>query len=597
MTDTLIDRRELGFQLYDMLDVESLNKRPEFAEHSRETFESAIDTAEQIAKELFANHNRAADEEEPTFDGEKVSMRPEVKVAFDAVAEAGFIAGRESFEDGGMQLPESVMSACLSLFTAANPSTTGYPFLTMAAARVIKSFASDDLKQQFLPKMLSGKFTGTMALTEPHAGSSLADIRSKATPAEDGTYRIQGNKVFISGGDHELSDNIVHLVLAKIEGAPSGVKGISLFLVPKFLLDENGEPSKRNDVALAGLFHKLGYRGTTSTALNFGEKNECVGYLIGEPHRGLSYMFQMMNEARLGVGMGGAATGYRGYQLALSYAKDRPQGRLPSDSNPETDPVNIIQHADVKRMLLAQKAYAEGALALCFYGAGLIDDANTAEGSKKEEAQLILDLLTPILKAWPSEFGPKANDLAIQVHGGAGYTREYDAELCWRDNRLNPIHEGTNGIQSLDLLGRKVWQQQGMGLKLLHKEIEQTLQNSHDNFKPWASQLKQALNRIAMVTAVIGQAIQKDPDTALANSHAYLSMMGHTVVAWLWLKQANIAQEKVSHVRTQEERAFYAGKIQAAQYFFVWELPLIERDFAVLSSMDATTIGMQEEWF
>ena len=597
MTDTLIDRRELAFQLYDMLDVESLNKRPEFAEHSRETFESAIDTAEQIAKELFANHNRAADEEEPTFDGEKVSMRPEVKVAFDAVAEAGFIAGRESFEDGGMQLPESVMSACLSLFTAANPSTTGYPFLTMAAARVIKSFASDDLKQQFLPKMLSGKFTGTMALTEPHAGSSLADIRSKATPAEDGTYRIRGNKVYISGGDHELSDNIVHLVLAKIEGAPSGVKGISLFLVPKFLLDENGEPSKRNDVALAGLFHKLGYRGTTSTALNFGEKNECVGYLIGEPHRGLSYMFQMMNEARLGVGMGGAAIGYRGYQLALSYAKDRPQGRLPSDSHPETDPVNIIQHADVKRMLLAQKAYAEGALALCFYGAGLIDDANTAEGSKKEEAQLILDLLTPILKAWPSEFGPKANDLAIQVHGGAGYTREYDAELCWRDNRLNPIHEGTNGIQSLDLLGRKVWQQQGMGLKLLHKEIEQTLQNSHDNFKPWASQLKQALNRIAMVTAVIGQAIQKDPDTALANSHAYLSMMGHTIVAWLWLKQANIAQEKVSHVRTQEERAFYAGKIQAAQYFFVWELPLIERDFAVLSSMDATTIGMQEEWF
>lgn len=597
MTDTLIDRRELGFQLYDMLDVESLNKRPEFAEHSRETFESAIDTAEQIAKELFANHNRAADEEEPTFDGEKVSMRPEVKVAFDAVAEAGFIAGRESFEDGGMQLPESVMSACLSLFTAANPSTTGYPFLTMAAARVIKSFAGDDLKQQFLPKMLSGKFTGTMALTEPHAGSSLADIRSKATPAEDGTYRIRGNKVYISGGDHELSDNIVHLVLAKIEGAPSGVKGISLFLVPKFLLDENGEPSKRNDVALAGLFHKLGYRGTTSTALNFGEKNECVGYLIGEPHRGLSYMFQMMNEARLGVGMGGAAIGYRGYQLALSYAKDRPQGRLPSDSHPETDPVNIIQHADVKRMLLAQKAYAEGALALCFYGAGLIDDANTAEGSKKEEAQLILDLLTPILKAWPSEFGPKANDLAIQVHGGSGYTREYDAELCWRDNRLNPIHEGTNGIQSLDLLGRKVWQQQGMGLKLLHKEIEQTLQNSHDNFKPWASQLKQALNRIAMVTAVIGQAIQKDPDTALANSHAYLSMMGHTVVAWLWLKQANIAQEKVSHVRTQEERAFYAGKIQAAQYFFVWELPLIERDFAVLSSMDTTTIGMQEEWF
>jgi len=597
MTDTLIDRRELAFQLYDMQNVESLCERSEYADHSRETFESALDTAEQIAKELFAPHNRLADEQEPTFDGKTVSMRPEVKVAFDAVAEAGFIAGREDYELGGMQLPESVMSACMSLFTAANPSTAAYPFLTMAAAGVVKNFASATLREQFLPKMLAGRFTGTMALTEPHAGSSLADIRTKAVLADDGTYRIQGNKVFISGGDHELSDNIVHLVLAKIEGAPVGVKGISLFLVPKFLLDENGEPAQRNDVALAGLFHKLGYRGTTSTALNFGENNQCVGYLIGEPHRGLSYMFQMMNEARLGVGMGGAAIGYRGYQLALDYAKGRPQGRLPSASDPSTDPVAIINHADVKRMLLAQKAYAEGALSLCFYGARLIDDAHTASGSEKEQAQLILDLLTPILKAWPSEFGPKANDLAIQVHGGAGYTREYDAELCWRDNRLNPIHEGTNGIQSLDLLGRKVWQQQGQGLQLLHKTMMDTIANSHEQFALWGEQLKQTLGKIAQVTTVIAKHIQKDPDHGLANSHAYLSMLGHTVVAWLWLKQANVAQQKMSQVKTPQERAFYAGKIQAAQYFYVWELPLVERDVAVLLSMDGTCISMQEDWF
>jgi len=314
MDNELIPRREMHFQLYEVLDVERFLEHPRFSDHSRDTFNAAIDTAERIAETHFWPHNQVADKHEPTFDGEKVSMLADVKVAYDVYREAGFIAGRNDFEEGGMQLPETVMNACAGYFLAANPSTTAYGFLTAAAANVVKHFASDALREQFLPRMLTGEFTGTMALTEPHAGSSLADIRTQAHPQADGTYRLKGSKLYISGGEHELSRNIVHLVLAKIPGGPAGVKGISLFIVPKYRLDASGEPAARNDVVLAGLIHKMGYRGTTSTALTFGEKDDCHAYLVGEPHQGLRYMFMMMNEARIGVGYGAAIIGYRGYR-------------------------------------------------------------------------------------------------------------------------------------------------------------------------------------------------------------------------------------------------------------------------------------------
>ena len=345
----------------------------------------------------------------------QVEMLPQVKEAFDAYAQAGFIAGRYDYELGGMQLPESVMAACNGFFTAANPGTAGYPFLTTAAANLIRVFGNEQQKTTFLPNMLSGRFSGTMALTEPHAGSSLADIRTSASPTDEGHYLIEGAKIYISGGEQSITDNIVHMVLAKIKGAPAGVKGISLFIVPKFLVDDEGNPTERNGVSLAGLIHKLGYRGTTSTALSFGDDAPCHGYLVGEPHQGLKYMFQMMNEARVGVGFGAAVIGYRGYMHSLEYAKDRLQGRKASEKNPESPQVPIIDHADVRRMLLAQKAYSEGGLALCLYGARLMDDQHThPDEQKRQEAGKLLDLLTPVIKAWPSEYGPKANDLAIQ---------------------------------------------------------------------------------------------------------------------------------------------------------------------------------------
>ncbi len=600
MTDELIDRRDLDFQLYEMLDTVSLCQRARFHEHDRATFDAVIDSAERLAREHFATHNAKADQNEPRFVDGRVEMIPEVKEAIDAFAEAGFIAGRYDEDLGGMQLPETVMTACSGFFTAANPGTAGYPFLTTAAANVIRIFGSDEQRSLYMQPMLTGRFTGTMALTEPQAGSSLADLTTTATPTDDGHYLVKGSKLYISGGEHELGDNIVNLVLARIRGAPAGVKGISMFIVPKYRLDEQGNPAERNGISLAGLIHKLGYRGTTSTALSFGDDDVSHGYLIGEPHKGLQYMFQMMNEARLGVGFGATAIGYRGYLLSLEYARDRRQGRLPSIKDPQSPPVRIIEHADVRRMLLAQKSYVEGAMALCLFGARLVDDSQThPDEQKRKDAEALLDLLTPVIKAWPSEYGTRANDLAIQVLGGAGYTREYPVEQCWRDNRLNPIHEGTNGIQALDLLGRKIWQAKAQGLRLLSEAVRKDIERASDNqCRVLALELGEKLQQVAAVTGHLGKAMtDHGPDRTLANASVYLRLFGHVTVAWMWLRQANVAAQRLTESPSESDQNFYRGKLQAARYFFTWELPTVSSDIGLLEALDDTCFAMRDEWF
>ena len=600
MSDILIDRRDLDFQLYEVLNTKSLCERDRFREHDRDTFDAVIDSADRLAREQFAPHNAAADRDEPRFVDGRVEMIPEVKLAVDAFADAGFIAGRYDEGLGGMQLPETVMTACSGFFTAANPGTAGYPFLTTAAANVIRLFGSETQQAAYMRPMLEGRFTGTMALTEPQAGSSLADLTTTATPTEEGHYLIKGSKLYISGGEHELSDNIVNLVLARIRGAPAGVKGISMFIVPKYRLDEQGNPAERNGVSLAGLIHKLGYRGTTSTALSFGDDNDCHGYLVGEPHKGLQYMFQMMNEARLGVGFGATAIGYRGYLLSLEYARERRQGRLPSSKDPQSPPVPIIEHADVRRMLLAQKAYVEGAMSLCLYGARLVDDSQThPEQQVRHNAGLLLDLLTPVIKAWPSEYGVRANDLAIQVLGGAGYTREYPVEQCWRDNRLNPIHEGTNGIQALDLLGRKIWQAKAEGLRLLSEAVRKDMESArHGQCREWALALGEKLQQVAAVSGLLGKAMSEHgPDRTLANASVYLRLFGHVTVAWMWLRQANVAARCLAENPSVADGNFYRGKLQAARYFFAWELPTVTHDIALLEGLDDTCFAMRDEWF
>lgn len=597
---TLLNDRDLRFQLYEVLDTEALLNRTRYTEHDRAIFDASLDTAHDIAAQYFAPHNQKGDANEPVFDGTKVSLIPETQAAWSAFAEAGFLASHHDFDDGGSQLPEVVLRASMAYFNAANVSSTAYSFLTIGAANLLKSFGSDELRDKYLPAMLDGRYSGTMALTEPGQGSALGDLRTLAKPAEDGSYRLFGNKMYISGGDHELTDNIVHMVLARIEGAPAGVRGISLFLVPKFHVADDGSVGDRNDVALAGLLHKMGYRNTTSTVLNFGEKNGAVGYLVGEAHKGLGYMFQMMNEARIGVGLGAAAMGYQSYVHALEYARERPQGRRASFKDPSTPQVRIVEHADVRRMLLIQKAYAEGSLALCLYASTLMEDANTApEASDRKSAAELLDLITPMVKTWPSKYGVIASDLGIQVLGGAGYTRDYPLEQLYRDNRLNPIHEGTEGIQGLDLLGRKLGPRGGDGYAEFQRRIQVTLNGAAGMqiCGAFGSQLAHALDVLKKVTSDLQDQLAADPDHGLSNATMYLDMFGRVLVGWIWLQQAIAAEKALTAGASGSEEAFYQGKVHAARYFMDWELAPLEGYGRLLSAGNRDSLDMRNDWF
>lgn len=602
MQSVLLSKRDLEFLLYDWLRIDELTKRERFAEHSRETFDAVLELCEQLATRYFANHNKKSDAHEPTFDGTTVTVIPEVKEALDAVAQADLVAMTADQRFGGAQLPTTVAQAAFAWFAAANISTSGYLMLTMANANLLATFGSDDQIDTFVTPMLAGRFSGTMALSETQAGSSLADITTRAEPHPDGSYRLFGSKMWISGAEHEMTDNIVNLVLAKIPGGPPGTKGISLFIVPKYLVNGDGSIGERNDVALAGLNHKMGQRGITNTVLNFGDgtfspggQPGAVGYLVGEPHRGITYMFTMMNEARLGVGMGAVALGYTGYLKSLEYARQRPQGRPATSKDPTAPQIPIIEHADVARMLLAQKAYVEGGLALLLYCAKLVDEQHSAgsgadSDAERDRATMLLDILTPIAKSWPSQWCLEANSLAIQVHGGYGYSREYDVEQHYRDNRLNPIHEGTHGIQSLDLLGRKVVMRGGANLLALGQSLSETTAAARGrggDIVEFADQLDTSWQRLTGVTA--SMFASGDIDAALANSVVYLEAFGHIVVAWMWLEQMLATDGQAGD--------FFDGKRQAGRYFFRYELPKTVPQLDLLESLDRTTLEMRDSWF
>jgi alkylation response protein AidB-like acyl-CoA dehydrogenase len=469
-------------------------------------------------------------------------------------------------------------------------------------------------KAVFARNEFGGRFTGTMCLSEPQAGSSLSDITTRAVP--DGAdfesdplgprYRLKGNKMWISAGENELGENIIHLVLAKIPGADGklipGTRGISLFIVPKKMVGTEGQlTGERNDVALAGLNHKLGWRGTTNTLLNFGEGKYpvrggagAIGYLVGKPHEGLRCMFHMMNEARIGIGMAATALGLAGYYASLDYAKDRPQGRPvgPAGKDPAQPQVRIIEHADVKRMLLAQKAYGEGALALMLHCARLVDEQHTGTPEDADEARLLLEVLTPIAKSWPSEFCLEANSLAIQVHGGYGYTRDFPVEQYWRDQRLNMIHEGTHGIQAADLLGRKVVMEGGRGLQLVARRINRTIEAAmqRPDLAEHANALAKALQRVGAATKAAWAT--NDPSAALANAVPYMQAFGHTVIAWIWLDVVLTVPADAS-----QRSAAQTGRLHAARYFFHYELPKVAAWLEVVETRDPTCADMPEDAF
>ncbi len=609
-------RPTLDFLLYQWLGAESLNQRERFADHSRETFDAVFDTCERIAREKYAPFNRTVDMQEPHFDGEKVILPQATHDAQRAYAASGMLSAAQDYEVGGMQLPYTVEAAANAFFAMASVSI-GSGLLTTGNANLLMVHGTDLQKEVFAKNEFSGRFSGTMCLSEPQAGSSLSDVTTRAVPDGEGfdadplgpRYRLKGNKMWISAGEHELTDNIIHLVLAKIPGPDgkliAGTRGISLFIVPKKMVDTKGElTGVRNDVALAGLNHKLGWRGTTNTLLNFGEgkypvdgQPGAVGYLVGKPHEGLRCMFHMMNEARIGVGTAATMLGMAGYYASLDYAKNRPQGRPVGVGGKDAaqPQIRIIEHADVKRMLLAQKSYCEGALALELYCARLVDEHHTADAQAADDARLLLEVLTPIAKSWPSEWCLEANSLAIQVHGGYGYTRDFPVEQYWRDNRLNMIHEGTHGIQAMDLLGRKVLMEGGRGLQLLAARINATIEKAiqQPELAVHANALGKALQHVGSATKAAWA--KGEPGEALANAVPYMQAFGHTVLAWIWLDVAlaSLSQPQLA----MNSGAAHAGRMGATRYFYHYELPKIDAWLQVVETRDQTCADLPEEAF
>ncbi|MDP2220756.1 MAG: acyl-CoA dehydrogenase [Hydrogenophaga sp.] len=604
-------RPTIDFLLHNWLGVESLNQRERFADHGRETFDAVLDTCERIAREKYAPFNRLVDTQEPHFDGEQVTLPQATHDAHKAYAESGMLSAAQDYDVGGMQLPYTVEAASNAFFAMASVSM-GSGMLTTGNANLLMKHGTEAQKRVFALNEFNGRFSGTMCLSEPQAGSSLSDVVTRAVPDGEGfevdplgpRYRLKGNKMWISAGEHELTENIIHLVLAKIPDQHGqlvpGVKGISLFIVPKKLVDTEGTlTGERNDVALAGLNHKCGWRGTTNTLLNFGEgkypvKGEAgaVGYLVGQPGKGLHCMFHMMNEARIGVGMAATMLGMAGYHASLDYAKNRPQGRPISSGGKDAaaPQVRIIEHADVKRMLLAQKSYCEGALALELYCARLVDEMHTATPDVADDARLLLEVLTPIAKSWPSEWCLEANSLAIQVHGGYGDTRDFPVEQYWRDNRLNMIHEGTHGIQAMDLLGRKVLMENGKGLQLLAGRINATIERAIQQ-----PELAAHANALGAALAQVGAATKAawatgNPQDALANAVPYMQAFGHTVLAWIWLDVALAAHAAA-------ETPARTGRLAAMRFFFHYELPKIGAWLQVVSHRDPTCANLPEEAF
>lgn len=603
----MIDEQTLEFLLFDCLRVDELLALPYFAHHSHETLALSLRTAQQFAKEQLQPLHAPMDRAPPELKDGHVLTHPDLKRLYAAMAENGFITSERSLEVGGQQLPFTVALAMNGVLSAANMGAACYVGLSDGAAHLIESFGSEELKKNYMVPMYEGRWTGTMALTEPQAGSSLADVRSRATPARDGSYKVKGSKVFISGGDNSFAENIVHLVLARIDGAPAGVKGVSLFCVPKKRL-ENGKLVP-NDVATSGVFHKMGWKALPSIALELGEEGACVGYLVGEANQGLRCMFQMMNGARLAVGMSSVATASAAYQTSLRYARERPQGRPATNRDPATAQIPIIQHADVRRMLLAQKAIIEGSLALVLR-CGLYADlaAHSGNAEVRARSQKLLDFLTPIAKAIPSEKGFEANTLAVQIHGGYGYTSEYLPELYLREQKLNTLHEGTTGIQSLDLLGRKILGDGGQSAMLLNEEIQATIAGTAGNAElaPLGDMLANGLANWSQALMTLGQrAAAGELERALSTSVWHLELAGILVVAWQLLDMARIATASAAGGqpgsaaarKTHVNPSFVEGKVRAAHYWFEYEMAKVVGLCNLLNRERPSYLEMNESSF
>ncbi len=600
MAEKFISDRNLRFLLYEVNDVESLLKYPRFADHSREVFDMILDTAMRMGKDLFKPLFEEMDRKAPEYVGGEVKVHPKVREIMRAAGDGGWIASTFPYELGGQQMPFTVgVMLPTAIFGAANYSAAVYHGLTHGAAGLIASYGTQEMKDTYLPKMTAGEWQGTMALTEPQAGSSLTDLTTTATPTDQGYYKIKGQKLFISAGDHDGCDNVIHLALVRLKDAPPGIKGISLFIIPKKRIRDDGslEP---NDVNCAGIYHKLGYRGSPITQLAFGENDDCRGWLVGEANKGLAYMFQMMNGARIDVGLAAAVISSAAYYASLEYARERPQGRRLTSKDPLSPQIPIIEHADIRRMLLFQKAVVEGSLSLLFQ-CGIYEDLeHVTEGEERENYNLLLELLTPVAKTYPSEMGILSCSAGLQILGGYGFCEEFPLEQLYRDVRIHPIHEGTTGIQGMDLLGRKMTMKKGKAAQLYLAEARKAIKEARDDaeLKPFADKLAEAVALLEKVTMhQFGVAAKEGPEMFLADATVYLEFFGIIAIAWQWLRQATVAQRALASGPGEADTNFYQGKLAAFRYFFGYELPKIQGLSDRLLNQDGLTVKMKNEYF
>ena len=598
MAKRFMSMKNLQFMLHELIGKQKKEQYKIHDNYSQKSSDLILKAAFEFAKTAMFPIFEDMDRHPPEFSQGTVAVHQDVRTIMETLGNDGWIAAIFPEEWGGESMPATLFHSVNYIFTSANYSLAVYSQLTTGAARLIYTFGSEHLKKNYLPYMLKGKWQGTMALTEPDAGSSLGDLATSAKPLKNGTYLMTGEKIFISAGDHTGVDNIVHLMLGRINNAPAGVKGISLFLVPKLRIDENGKLID-NDVTVSQIFHKMGYKGAPITALNIGEKNNCLGYLVGEANKGLSYMFQMMNSARLDVGVSASGIATAAYHAALDYVKIRKQGRKLSDKKAD-DQVPIINHQDIKRMLFFQRGVSEGGLSLILQ-CGLYEELSLALPEKKEEFELLLDLLTPVAKSFPAEMGILSTSQSIQCFGGYGFCDDFPVEQHFRDMRIHAIHEGTTGIQGLDLLGRKVRIQDGKALILLFGEMEKTISNAknYPELKENSEELSTAIATIRKTTDSLKKiAMEYGEEAYLSNSTLYLEMFSYFVIAWLWLAQSIIALEKLSKQKQKKsDKNFYEGKLKVADYFFSNELPKIISLSQILTRKKSVALSARVEHF
>jgi butyryl-CoA dehydrogenase len=599
MEEKFISRQTVNFLLFEMLEIQKLSQHEYFNEYNKEALDMVLGTANKIAVDVMRPYLREMDKNPPVYKNGNVAVHPIVKTFLRKCGAIGFISAHFPFEDGGQQLPYSIVAAFNYIFAAANYSLGVYPGLTSGAANLIITFGSPDLKKYYTPKMYSGEWQGTMALTEPEAGSSLSDIKTKAIPTGEGFYLMKGQKIFISAGTHDGVDNVVNLMLARVEGAPAGVKGISLFVVPKLRGDGQGGLVS-NDVTCAGIEHKLGYRGSPITQLSMGENGDCRGWLVGEENRGLAYMFQMMNEERINVGIGAAGIASAAYYDSLKYAGERAQGRPLNSKNPSEPQCAIISHPDVKRMLLLQKAISEGSLSLALQVGKYIDLKHVSSAEEIEKYDLLLEFLTPIAKSYPSENGILSASTGLQILGGYGYCEDFNLELFFRDSRIHPIHEGTTGIQGQDLLGRKTTMKKGRALELFVDEIKSTISEAekYTELKNYAAKLNRSISDFQKTAAyLLGVAAKGNMEIFLADATLYLEMAGIITIAWQWLMQAACAVKQTNGCEDDTLGKFYSSKIHTMKFFFKYELPKAETISGILLDEEILTVGVDEGLF